>query len=246
VLWFEADLYCQLQIVDVLARLAELALAADRITLICIGEHPGIARFGGLGELTADQLRDVAATKAAAPLTPAALELATRAWAAFRAPDPRGVAELTVVRSPELRFLGEALERLAREYPSTRDGLALTERRLLAAAAAAPGADAGSVFVRAGGREVRPYLGDTWAYAALDRLARGPRPLVAIDPAEAPVGRTSRVRLTGDGAAVLAGRADHVALNGLDRWIGGVHLAGHDVAWRWDEGIEALVGLGAG
>ena len=53
VLWFEADLYDQLQIIQILARLADLGVPAQRITLICIGEHPGIARFGGLGELTA-------------------------------------------------------------------------------------------------------------------------------------------------------------------------------------------------
>ena len=58
VLWFEADLYDQLQITEILARLADLGVPAERITLICIGEHAGIARFGGLGELTAGQLRD--------------------------------------------------------------------------------------------------------------------------------------------------------------------------------------------
>ena len=77
VLWFEADLYDQLQIIQILARLADLGVPAQRITLICIGEHAGIARFGGLGELTADQLRELPATNACARLTPAALELAT-------------------------------------------------------------------------------------------------------------------------------------------------------------------------
>ena len=27
----------------------------------------------------------------------------------------------------------------------------------------------------------------------------------------------------------------------LDRWIGGVHLAGDQARWRWDEGTEAIV-----
>ena len=89
VLWFEADLYDQLQITEILARLADLGVPAECITLICIGEHAGIARFGGLGELTARQLRELTLTNACARLTPAALELATRAWAAFRAPTPR-------------------------------------------------------------------------------------------------------------------------------------------------------------
>ncbi|HYN95487.1 MAG TPA: DUF1835 domain-containing protein, partial [Pilimelia sp.] len=135
VLWFEADLYDQLQIIQILARLADLEVPAHRITLICIGEHPGIARFGGLGELTAAQLRELPATNACARLTPGALDLATRAWAAFRAPTPGGIAAIAATRSGELRFLGEAFDRLSREYPATRDGLSLTERRVLAAVA---------------------------------------------------------------------------------------------------------------
>ncbi|MFD0475596.1 hypothetical protein ACFQ0B_50790 [Nonomuraea thailandensis] len=123
VLWFEADLYDQLQIAQILSRLAELQVPAGRITLICIGEHPGIARFGGLGQLRPDQLAELPATRACATLTPAALDLATRAWAAFRAPAPDGLPAVAAARSTELRFLGEAFERLCREYPSTRDGL---------------------------------------------------------------------------------------------------------------------------
>ena len=240
VLWFEADLYDQLQIIQILSRLAELRVPAERVTLICIGEHAGIARFGGLGELTAEQLRALPGTNACARLTPAALELAVRAWAAFRAPTPAGLGDVAAVRSPELRFLGEAFDRLCREYPSTRDGLSLTERRLLAAVAGGA-ADAGTAFVRAAGRETRPFLGDTWAFAMLDRLAAGAVPLLTADPAGRPVERRTRLRLTAAGAQVLAGEADHVALNGVDRWIGGVHLAGTGARWHWDEGTESLV-----
>jgi hypothetical protein len=241
VLWFEADLYDQLQIIQILARLADLDVPAQRITLICIGEHPGIARFGGLGELTAQQLRELPATKACARLTPAALQLATRAWAAFRAPTPGGLGAIAATRSPELRFLGEAFDRLSREYPAIRDGLSLTERRVLAAVAdGAP--DAGTAFVRAGARETRPYLGDDWCFAMMDRMARAPVPLLDTEPAGRPVGRATRLRLTGTGARVLAGEADHVTLNGLDRWIGGVHLRGRHARWRWDDGTETIAG----
>ena len=149
VLWFEADLYDQLQIAEILARLAGLRVPAGRITLICIGEHAGIARFGGLGELTAGQLRELPNTNACARLTPAALDLATRAWAAFRAPSPEDLGAIAAARLGDLRFLGEAFDRLSREYPAMRDGLSLTERRVLAAVAdGAP--DAGTAFVRAG------------------------------------------------------------------------------------------------
>ena len=39
-------------------------------------------------------------------------------------------------------------------------------------------------------------------------------------------------------------KKDQVALNGIDRWIGGVHLSGREVRWRWrwrwDEGTESV------
>jgi hypothetical protein len=242
VLWFEADLYDQLQIAEILARLAGLGVPAERVTLICIGEHAGIARFGGLGELTAGQLRELPHTNACARLTPAALELATRAWAAFRAPAPDGLAAVAAARLGELRFLGEAFDRLSREYPATRDGLSLTERRVLAAVAdGAPGA--GAAFVRAAARETRPYMGDTTCFGRMDRMAEGPRPLLRLDPPGRPVERTTGVGLTGTGARVLAGEADQIALNGIDRWIGGVHLRGRHVPWRWDDGTETIVHL---
>jgi hypothetical protein len=241
VLWFEADLYDQLQIIQILAHLAALDVPAQRITLICIGEHPGIARFGGLGELSAEQLRELPATNACARLTPAALRLATEAWAAFRAPTPDGLSAVAASRSSELRFLGEAFDRLSREYPSTRDGLALTERRILAAVADGA-ATAGTAFVRAAARETRPYLGDTWAFAMMDRMAHAPDPLLHTEPADRPVARETNLRLTGVGARVLAGQADHVTLNGIDRWIGGVHLCGHHVPWRWNDATETITG----
>jgi hypothetical protein len=228
VLWFEADLYDQLQIVQIVARLRELQVPPERITLICVGEHLGIAHFGGLGELNSEQLARLPAT-AAIPLTSQALEYAARAWAALRAPDPQGLKEIVATPSRELRFVAEAYDRLSREYPSTRDGLSLTERRLLAAVAEGA-ATAGAAFVRAAAREPRPFLGDTWAFDRLTRMATVATPLLEESP----------LRLTEAGRAVLDGRQDHVALNGIDRWIGGVHLTGTDPAWRWDEGTETV------
>jgi hypothetical protein len=213
VLWFEADLYDQLQLAQVLSR-----LHGRRVSLVSIGEHPGIAHFGGLGELTSEQLQRLPAE----PLSDEAIALGARAWEALAAPDPRHVAELATVRNGELRFLGEAFDRLAREYPSTRDGLGLTERRLLAGA---PGTRV-ELFLRAAAKETRPFLGDTMAFTILDRLA----PLVRDG------------ELTEDGRRVLAGEQDFVAAHGVDRWIGGVHLQGREVPWRFDEAAERLIG----
>jgi hypothetical protein len=176
---------------------------------------------------------------ASTPITPAALDHATRAWRALRAPDPAGLGTIAATRSPELRFVAEAFDRLSREYPSTRDGLSLTERRILAAVA--EGAEtAGAAFARAAAREARPFLGDTWCFDRIAGFAGAPTPLVEAEPAGAPVDRHTRLRLCDAGRELLRGRADHVSLNGVDRWVGGVHLTGRAIRWRWDEGTESI------
>ena len=238
VLWFEADLYDQLQLAQILARLGELDVPSGRITLICIGEHAGIAHFGGLGELEPEQLV-LLPERVATGLDASALALASAAWAAFRADDPRGLAPVATARSGELRFLPEAFERLGREYPSTRDGLSLTERRVLAAVADGA-ATAGEAHVHAARKEARPFLGDLLLFRIVDRLAAGASPLLLAEPAGAAAVGT-RLGLTPAGERVLRGAADHVDLNGIDRWVGGVHLTGNRVHWRFDEGTEAVL-----
>jgi hypothetical protein len=239
-LWFEADLYDQLQIAQILAAMGDLGVAPGRVTLVCIGEYPGIAHFGGLGELEPAQLGGLLG--AAARLTPDALDLGAAAWAALRADHPGDLGAIAASRSPELRFLGEAFDRLSREYPSTRDGLSLTERRLLAATMGDDGAAAGAAFARVGEREARPFLADLFCFRTAARLASAPVPLLELDPPGGEVVAATRLRLTAAGRLVLRGQADHVALNGIDRWVGGVHLHGVAARWRWDEGTESIVG----
>src|SRR5262249_13937221 len=53
VLWFEHDLYDQLQLLDVLALAQTVGAAPD---LIVVGSFPGEPSFRGLGELTAAEL----------------------------------------------------------------------------------------------------------------------------------------------------------------------------------------------
>jgi hypothetical protein len=48
------------------------------------------------------------------------------------------------------------------------------------------------------------------------------------------------IRLTPTAQSILRGRADYIAMNGVDRWIGGVQLKGKSVPWRWDAAGQAL------
>src|SRR6476660_7683500 len=121
VLWFEHDLYDQLQLLDVLA-LAHTEEAAP--TLIVIGSFPGKPSFAGLGELTATELETLWPSRGAA--TPAVLEAATSAWAALQAPEPTALAEWATRDTTQLPFLAPALRRLLEELPAPADGLSGT------------------------------------------------------------------------------------------------------------------------
>jgi hypothetical protein len=199
------------------------------MALICIGSFPGVERFVGLGQLTPEQLRSLWGTER--PVTRAQMDLAARAWAAFTGDDPRAVQAVADGGTPELPFLARALRRHLRELPWTTDGLSLTERlslRAIAEGAGTPGRAFGRLH-----RELEPlpYLGDLMWLPILRALAEAAEP--AVTPFE---GWRDPVRLTEFGHALLEGRADWVAANGIDRWLGGLHLAEPAARWRWDEG----------
>jgi hypothetical protein len=217
-LWFDDNLVNQLQLIQILAELSTLDVKDGWLA----GPHT----FGGVpaGELRArhDKRR---------PLTQAHLDLATRAWRAFRADQPPALAALASQPTDPLPALGAALIRQLRQFPGTRDGLGLTERRALEAVAAGLTGFV-DIFIAHAAAEDPAFLGDTTLWHYLERLAQGRHPLLEIDG-------TGRYRLTGYGMRVLDGAGDQIELNGIDRWYGGVHLIGRSV-WRWDEECQAI------
>lgn len=239
VLWFEADLYDQLQLIQVLAMLHEHGVAPEQIHLVSIGEHQEIAHFGGLGELRPAQLANLYPRRE--QLDKETLDLAVAAWITFRSEDPSNLTDTSRWTSRRLRFLSEALARLAEEYPWRSDGLSLTQRRILAAVAGEP-LGMSDIFQRLWRKERRPYLGDWSCYASIRELALAPHPLLRYEergPDDPP--RVGRVALTETGRQVLAGDLNHVTLNEVDTWIGGVHLHPDGPRWHYDDRLETLV-----
>ena len=250
VLWFEHDLYDQLQLVDALALAAGTARAAGAASapeLVVVGSFPGRPDFRGLGELTADELETL--WPARMPAGQDTLAAAVSVWAALRQPDPSVLAAAARADHPGLPFLAPALLRLLEELPAPGDGLSGTERRALQAVASGAATPA-AAFLAEQDLETAPFLGDAWFFRALASLGTGPGRLVETQagdplPPPPPLGdaRTFArlpLRLTGPGERVLDRREDRVALLGLDRWLGGTHLT-PAVAWRWDPAARLLV-----
>ncbi|HEX2191192.1 MAG TPA: DUF1835 domain-containing protein [Longimicrobiaceae bacterium] len=242
VLWFEHDLYDQLQLLQVLDLLAE-TVAEGRVSLVCIGSFPGVEPFHGLGQLTPGQLAGLLPGRA--PVTAGQRELARAAWAAFRAPDPEGIESVLAGDTGALPFLRGALVRHLEQFPAVGDGLARTERQLLEAVAAGA-ATRRELFLADQAREERVFMGDTALWGWVRALTVGPEPLLRV-PGQGP-SRTDeddgfgeqRLELTDAGREVLRGGGDRVALGGVDRWLGGVHLRGRSVPWRWNRSSGRL------
>ncbi len=223
---------------------------APGVSLICIDRFPGIDRFVGLGQLSRDQIATLAGT--GATVTAGHLALARDAWRAFRSSSPEELLEIalglnaaqTAVSEggPALPFLGDALLRFLAEYPSSANGLSRTEELALHALVGGERTGA-ALFAAVQAREAAPFMGDLPFFDILNRLASCRVPLVTV--AAQPGGtdlRTRRIAITPAGRDVIAARADHVRLNGIDVWRGGVHLTGSDSSpWRWDGNSETLV-----
>ena len=244
VIWLEHDLFDQLLLIRHLAWFSERPAAAPpvRLQLICIGAWPGMPDFKGLGELGAAELASLLGTRQR--VTERQLALGRRAWRAFTGTDPRAVERFVDEEdTSSLPFLAAALRRNLEELPATRDGLARTDRQILALVDGGVTA-LGALFRRLHAMETNFYIGDRSFLDRLRALAAEPRPLIRLALGTPRWFDGGTAELTDDGRAVLAGRADAVALRGIDVWWGGAHLAGHDVAWRWDPEAGRVVASG--
>jgi hypothetical protein len=240
VLWFEHDLFDQLNLVQILSWIKGRLPASKLVSLICIGSFPGRPHFKGLGELAPHEVASLLDTRQ--PVTEAQYELAERAWLAFREPSPEPLNDLwRAIKGSDrdtsaLPYLAPSLMRFLQEYPWTTDGLSRTERRLLRLAEAGD-VTLSAVFPRMHDGEDAYYVTDLSLGALAETLAHLTPPLITRIPEKAPVSelRHTSVTITDAGRAVLRGEEDRVSLCGTNRWLGGVHLEGSAHLWRWDD-----------
>jgi hypothetical protein len=167
VLWFEHDLYDQLQLIQILDWFSHQDLAATRVSLISVDSY--------LGPMHPEQLAALFETRH--PVTAGEFRTAQSAWAAFRSPEPAGLAELLDSDTSQMPFLRRALQRQLQQFPAVRGGLSRTERQILELAESGPH-EFRELFPAAQKLEESIWMGDSTFLQYLSGLARARHPLV--------------------------------------------------------------------
>jgi hypothetical protein len=237
VFWLEHDLFDQLILIRHLHWLSRIDPGSTRFSLICIGSFPGVTDFKGLGRLSAEELATLPAARE--PIMPTQIALGRDAWDRFRDPDPLPLLRWLSGDLAPLPFVHGALLRHYDDYPSTVDGLSRSERQILTAIRQGKRTFS-EIFVACQQMEERVYMGDVSFWSILEGLGTGRNPLVTLhDAADGFRSPALGVTLNDLGAVVLDGAADYVELNGIDRWMGGVHLTPANL-WRWEADVHTL------
>ena len=130
VLWFEYDLFCQVNMIALLSWLHHQNLGNTQIFLICIDQYPGHPDFRGLGELDPEDFTALIGQKTR--LSKQDLEFADKVWAAYASPDPGNLHELINKDFPAaFPFLSHALKIHLQRFPSSKNGLNHLQAKML-------------------------------------------------------------------------------------------------------------------
>jgi hypothetical protein len=239
VLWFEDDLYDQLQLIQLLDFFERGAARGKTLSVIVVD--------GYIPPLSTDEIKQL--DKARQRVTPEQLELAKRAWKAFGSEDPTSISRLLEGSTTALKYLAAALRRHLEEFPSTDNGLSRSEREALSAIQAGHSTPV-AAFLEVARKQESIFLGDIIFYSYLERLSGRNDALITWKdgtPVIAPTSERSREFVEGEltltplGREVLAGRQDWQRINKRTRWLGGVEIKPGERGWRWDPSDRELV-----
>lgn len=244
ILWFEHDLFCQVNLLFLLNWFAQQQPGKTKLSLICIDEFPGIEDFRGLGQLTTEQLASLLPRRR--EITADQFALAVQAWSAYTAANPTEIEALVSSDTTALPFLENALHKHLQRFPSVRNGLGRVENLGLEFTASGQ-SEFVDLFRSFGKLEPTYGYGDAQFFLELKRLAMSAQPLLTNRNAAGASALASQslskssFRITEIGKAVLGGEEDFVRLNEIDMWLGGVHLNAKEASWRWDDSRNRLI-----
>jgi hypothetical protein len=241
-IWLEHDSFDQLVLAKLLDYFSDASRRPPRLRFIIVTQYPGIERFIGLGQLPPEALRVLWNTFR--HVTEAQLAVGKSAWEAITSRTPELLEQLVNTATPALPTMSGALARHLRELPSLANGLSLTEHLTLQILREKGALSAGRLFgAYTNEYEPLPFLGDSGYWVVLNGLATAQTPALQIknEPGSG-IDRHSQIELLPFGQHLLDSRADWLAMNRAERWVGGVHIDSRQPQnWRIDERGNVLL-----
>lgn len=179
-------------------------------------------RVLGIGELSAENISDFRPEPR--QLDSAELMELRRAWRVYTSSDPKDLASY-ITEASTMPVLYQAVSQLVYRYPDLQTGIGICDERLLHYTAK-KGPNAARVIGYSMSGDDIDYFGDTYLFSRLTALANTnlPSPLISLT-GNTKVLRECEVKLSTFGQKVLSGEANHVQVNGINDWVGGVHLS---------------------
>jgi len=231
-LWFEHDLFDQLQILQILDWFHAHYPATQSLSIICVDQY--------LGLLSPDEILTLFEHEV--PVTESQLKLSNTAWSAFRSSTPENWFALLKADTNPLPFLKVAILRMLEEYPACSNGLSRTAHSALNIVQQGE-TNPGKVFSLYQKTEERRFLGDSSFWILLNEfLGSSPELLTLSDREELDITANPDNKLTIStiGKDVLSGERNWLDIIKLDKWIGGVHLTPANI-WCWDSATNSLI-----
>jgi hypothetical protein len=225
ILWFEHDLYDQLQIIQILDWFYKNDTDDADLAIICTNQY--------LGRLTAEEMKGLVGQER--PITESHLKLASKAWSAFRSSSPEKWRGLLDMDSTVLPFMEGAVIRLLEEFPACSNGLSRTAEQALKAVSSGE-KHPGRVFACVQNMEERVFMGGSSFWVILHELLESSPPLLALPEGKKltlPASEDQELTITPVGLEVLSGNSSWLDVSKPDRWIGGVHLQPGNI-WCWN------------
>ena len=225
VLWFEHDFFCLANLLYLLTRLD----GHRRVTMVWSDKPLGLMQAHELQSLF--QRRAIVIRRMFA--------IGRAAWEAYASPDPTAINRFLEKDESEFPFLREGLTLHAARFPSLRNGLGIIENRALELIGNGL-TDFLTLFARLSEDVPKSGFGDGQVLDLLWHLAHVQVPIITMIGANGAAQPQHKFGITPAGEDVLHEKADFIALNGADFWLGGAHLTSERM-WRWDAGRRVIV-----
>lgn len=225
-IWVGTGVQEQLFLITTLALLQHLNFDLHKIKL---AQFPEIENRPTLGEYTLDMLAD---GPTATYLDQSSISLYQNAWEAISYPTPEKFISLVHSGSGS-PILDKAIGVFLSRYPDLSSGLGSIEKHLLAAIPEGWKKAAYIVGTAMAYSNWLDSVGDLTLFNRLMRLGDQGLPAPAVEIRGNPRKmRHCEVRITEFGRECLAGRQNYVLTNGIEDWVGGVHLnSGSGAVW---------------